>query len=199
MGSKILYFLLKPIAKLLIKFKFRIEIIGLENLPYNQAIIIAANHVSNYDPLLLACLFKRKIHFLAKAELFRSRFLRWFFTSVHVIPVDRQSGIVIRPVRQSLTILKRGEILGVFPEGKRCKKGEVVHPKKGVAFFACKTNVPILPIALIGIKSGYRIPVRIVIGSQIIPTPYHQSDYTTLSSTVMNQIRHLERKYSLAN
>ncbi|MED1421035.1 lysophospholipid acyltransferase family protein [Bacillus smithii] len=144
-----LHSLLKPIAKLFIFLKFNIEIIGLEHVPPHKALIVAANHVSNYDPILLSCVLKRKIHFMAKAELFRNRFLKWFFTALYAIPVNRQSGIVIRPVRQSLQVLNNGEVFGIFPEGKRCKNGEVVQPKQGVAFIACKTNVPILQLRLL--------------------------------------------------
>ncbi|MFB4166187.1 lysophospholipid acyltransferase family protein [Alteribacillus sp. JSM 102045] len=114
----------------------------MEHVPTQNALIVAANHISNYDPLLLSCVMKRNIHFMAKAELFRNRFLKWFFTAVYVISVDRQSKIVIRPVRQALRIINSGEVSGIFPEGKRCKNGELVQPKKGVAFIACKTNTP---------------------------------------------------------
>ncbi|MET3698402.1 1-acyl-sn-glycerol-3-phosphate acyltransferase [Bacillus oleivorans] len=186
-----LYYALKPIAKLWIRLKFQIEIIGWEHMPNNHAFIIAANHVSNYDPILLSCLLKRKIYFMAKAELFRNRFLHWFFTAVYAIPVDRTSGIVIRPVRKALRVINNGEMFGIFPEGKRCKNGEIVQPKKGVAFLASKTDTPILPISIIGVKKGFRIPVKIVIGSQISVTSFEYSDYSSLSGAIMDRIREL--------
>lgn len=192
-----LYFLLKPVAKLLIQIKFRIEIIGLEHVPKHNAFIVAANHVSNYDPILLSCILKRKIHFMAKAELFRNRFLKRFFTSLYAIPVNRQSGIVIRPIRQILKIIHSGEVFGIFPEGQRCKNGEIVQPKKGVAFFASKTNVPILSIAIIGVNKGYRVPIKIVIGSTVNVSDFDRSDYSSLSLAIMNQIRELEKNYSV--
>lgn len=192
-----LYSLLKPVAKIFIKVKFRIELIGLEHVPSQNSLIIAANHVSNYDPILLSCLIKRKIHFMAKAELFRYRFSSWFFTTIHAIAVDRRSGIVIKPVRQALKVINSGEVLGIFPEGKRCKNGEAVQPKKGVAFFAWKTNAPILPIAIIGVKKGVRIPIKIVIGPPINIYHLNLSDYSSLSQYVMNQIKELEKKHSM--
>lgn len=189
-----LYSLLKPVVKLFIQLKFRIKITGFEQVPTHGALIIAANHVSNYDPILLSCVMKRKIHFMAKAELFRNRFLKWLFTSINMIPIDRHSGIVIRPVRQGLNVINNGEVFGIFPEGKRCKNGEVVQPKKGVAFIACKTNTPILPIAIIGIKKGFRTPIKIVIGPQIKFCHLDISDYSTLSQYVMDRIKELEKK-----
>ncbi|WP_249870022.1 lysophospholipid acyltransferase family protein [Oceanobacillus saliphilus] len=185
-----LYTTLKPIVKLLIGTRFRVTVIGKENIPDHQVFIIAANHSSNYDPLLLSCNFTRKIHFLAKAELFRCKFLNYFFSAVHAIPVDRNTGIVIRPVRKALKIINRGEMLGIFPEGKRCRNGEIIQPKKGVAFFACKANVPILPVAIVGVKKGYRTPVKIIIGSAIEVNNYNLN-YSSLSLLVMNRIREL--------
>lgn len=192
-----LYLLLKPIAKLYIWIKFRIEIISMESVPNHHGLIIAANHVSNYDPILLSCILKRRIHFMAKAELFRNRFLKRFFTAVYEIPVDRQNGMVIRPVRYILKIIREGEVFGIFPEGKRCKKGELIKPKKGVAFFACKTNAPIVPIAIIGVKKGIRTPIKIVIGEQIDVAQFAESNYLSLAQIIMDQIRELEEKYAL--
>ncbi len=189
--------LLKPVVKLFIQLRFRIEIIGLEHVPTQNALIVAANHVSNYDPVLLSCVLQRNIHFMAKAELFRNRFLKWFFTAVYAIPVDRQSDIVIRPVRQTLRIIDNGEVFGIFPEGKRCKNGELVQPKKGVAFIACKTNAPILPIAIIGVKKGVRTCIKIVIGPQVNVCHLDISDYSSLSQYVMNRIKELEKKHSM--
>jgi 1-acyl-sn-glycerol-3-phosphate acyltransferase len=75
-----------------------------------------------------------KFIFLAKKELFQRRMTNWLFQKLHAIPVDRQSGMVIRPVRRSLKVIENGEVFGIFPEGKRCKNGEVSIRKKGVAF-----------------------------------------------------------------
>lgn len=192
-----LHSIIKPVAKLFIQLKFRIQIIGLENIPSNTPLIVAANHVSNYDPILLSCMFDWKIHFMAKSELFRNFISKWFFTSVYAFPVDRQSGIAIRPIRQALAIINTGKVFGIFPEGKRCKNGEMVQPKKGVAFIAAKTNAPILPIAIIGVKKGIRAPLKIVIGPQVNVCQLDSSDYTSLSRYVMDRINELELKHSM--
>ncbi|MEC5423934.1 lysophospholipid acyltransferase family protein [Virgibacillus sp. C22-A2] len=191
-----LYAIVKPIAKLFIHSKFRVEVIGKENIPEHTAFIVAANHSSNYDPILLSCIIKREIHFMAKVELFRNRLCKYFFSEIHAIPIDRQKGIVIRPVRNVLKVLDRGEVFGIFPEGRRCKNGEIIQPKKGVAFFACKTNVPIVPVAIVGVKKGYRTPVKIIIGSKINVNHLNISDYSTLALHVMNKIRELQTNNS---
>lgn len=119
---------------------------------------------------------------MAKAELFCNKIGEFFFSAVHAIPVDRQRGIVIRPVRRALNVIDSGEILGIFPEGRRCRNGEIIKPKKGVAFFACKSNVLILPVAIVGIKKGYRTPIKIIIGPGINVSDLNTSDYSILSS-----------------
>jgi 1-acyl-sn-glycerol-3-phosphate acyltransferase len=149
-----LYPLIKRIVKLFICLKFRIDVIGLEHVPRQDALIVAANHISNYDPVLLSCILKRKIHFIAKAELFRNWFFKTIFLALLAIPVNRQSGIVIRPVRKILKLIERGEVFGIFPEGKRCLAGELVQPKKGVAYFACKTDVRFFLLRLLGLIKG---------------------------------------------
>ncbi|WP_156288596.1 lysophospholipid acyltransferase family protein [Oceanobacillus salinisoli] len=186
-----LYTSLKPIVKLVIHAKFKVEIIGKEHIPNHKTFIIAANHISGYDPLLLSCILKRKIHFMAKVELFRNKLGQLFFSAVHAIPVDRQKGIVIRPVRRALKVINQGEVLGIFPEGRRCRNGEIIKPKNGVAFFACKSNVPILPVAIVEMKKGYRTPVKIIIGPEINVSHLNTSDYSTLSSQIMSRIREL--------
>ena len=84
-----LYVLLKSVAKFLIHIKFLIEVIGSEHIQqHHNDLIVAANHVSNFDPIILSCTFKRNIHFMAEKELFRSRFSAWLMTALHTIPVD---------------------------------------------------------------------------------------------------------------
>jgi 1-acyl-sn-glycerol-3-phosphate acyltransferase len=189
------YNFFKLIAKVVIYFKFKVEIIGLENIPKDGPFIVAANHTSNYDPILLIGLLTRKIHFLGKQELFKYRISRWFFKKMNVIPVDRQSGKVIRPVRRSLTVIKEGNVYGIFPEGTRCKNGKKVVPKKGVGFFVCKTGAPILPISIIGVGKGLRQPVKVIIGSLTEAKDLSTTNYLTVSEIVMKKIYKMEKPY----
>lgn len=180
------YRFIRVISKILIFFKFRLDIIGLEHIPSDGPVIVAANHTSNYDPIILFSLFERKIHFLAKHELFRTRLSNWIFQNLHAIPVDRDSGIAIRPVRYSLKVIHRGEIFGIFPEGQRCRNGEMIQPKKGIAFLGLKAGAPILPIALIGGKKGWRQSVKVIIGPLIFSANLDMSEYSVLSQSIMD-------------
>ncbi|WP_341871179.1 lysophospholipid acyltransferase family protein [Parageobacillus thermantarcticus] len=73
------YTSMKWISKIILCFIFRIEVIGIKNFPKTGPVIVAANHTSNYDPVILFSIFNRKIHFLAKKELFQRRIANWFF------------------------------------------------------------------------------------------------------------------------
>lgn len=185
------YKLCKWIAKLLVSIKFRIEVNGIEFFPGSGPVIVAANHGSGYDPIILGTIIKRNIHFLAKKELFSCFASRWFLSKLHGIPVDRSSGNAIRPVRCCLRLLNHGEVLGIFPEGKRCKPGEIVQPKKGVAYFAVKTGAPIVPVALVGVAKGFRKPVKVSIGTPIDPVQFGVTDYSQISQLIMKQIRNM--------
>lgn len=185
--------LIRVLSKILIFFKFRLDIIGSEHIPIDGPVIVAANHSSNFDPIILSTLFERKIHFIAKHELFRTRISNWFFQKLHAIPVDRNSGIAIRPVRCSLKVIHSGEIFGIFPEGQRCRNGEIIQPKKGVAFFGLKTGAPILPIALIGVKKGWRQPAKVIIGPLFFAAELNTTNYSILSQSIMDRVRELSQ------
>ncbi|UOE75864.1 lysophospholipid acyltransferase family protein [Parageobacillus thermoglucosidasius] len=187
------YTSMKWVSKIILCFIFRIEVIGMKNFPKTGPVIVAANHTSNYDPVILFSIFNRKIHFLAKKELFQRRISNWFFQKLHAIPVDRQSGIVIRPVRRALKVIENGGVLGIFPEGKRCKNGEIVKPKKGVAFLGIKTGAPVLPVAIVYLdtKKRLRKTVKIVIGPMMYLDELESFNYTALAEAVMNRSREL--------
>jgi 1-acyl-sn-glycerol-3-phosphate acyltransferase len=153
---------------------------GMEFFPEDGP-IIAINHASNYDPIILGSIIKRKIHFLAKKELYSYSGSNWFFSKLHAIPVDRRSGNVIKAVRCCLRAINNGEVLGIFPEGKRCNNGEIVQPKKGVAFFAMKTGASVIPVAITGVSKGLRNTVKV----------NGVSDYSYISQMIMNKIRTL--------
>jgi 1-acyl-sn-glycerol-3-phosphate acyltransferase len=189
------YNFFKLIARIVIFFKFKLEIIGMHNIPKNGPFIVASNHTSNYDPILLIGILTKEIHFLAKQELFKYRITRWFFENLNVIPVDRQSGIVIRPVRRSLNVIKEGNVYGIFPEGTRCRNGKKVNPKKGVGFMACQTGSPILPVAIVGVGKGLRLPVKVIIGPLLEVNNLNVADYAYISEMVMEKIYKIKNQY----
>ncbi|MFI8299818.1 lysophospholipid acyltransferase family protein [Streptomyces nigra] len=146
------YVLLGPLLRLV--FRPRIE--GLEHVPATGAAIVAGNHLSFSDHFLMPAILKRRITFLAKKEYFtgpgiKGRLTAAFFRSAGQIPVDRtgkEAGQAA--IREGLGVLRKDELLGIYPEGTRSHDGRLYKGKVGVAVMALKAGVPVIPCAMIG-------------------------------------------------
>ncbi|WP_372343115.1 lysophospholipid acyltransferase family protein [Streptomyces sp. KL116D] len=158
------YVILGPLLRLM--FRPRIE--GLEHIPESGAAIVAGNHLSFSDHFLMPAIIKRRITFLAKAEYFtgpgvKGRLTAAFFRSAGQIPVDRSGKEAGQAaIREGLGVLRRGELLGIYPEGTRSHDGRLYKGKVGVAAMALKAQVPVVPCAMIGTfeaqPPGQKIP-----------------------------------------
>lgn len=131
------------------KLIYRVKIEGKENVPKDGAYILCGNHIHGLDAPVLIINMKRKINFIAKEEIFKSKFLWWLAEVFGIIPVKRGASD-ISSLKKSLQVIKKGEILGMFPEGTRNGLAKKVELKNGVAFLALKTNTKIIPIGIQG-------------------------------------------------
>ncbi|HEY8486776.1 MAG TPA: lysophospholipid acyltransferase family protein [Limnochordales bacterium] len=122
---------------------------GLERLPAQGPVILAINHLSMLDPILIGALVPRVVHFMAKEELFRYPLLAPVLRWVHAFPVRRG-----QPDREALAralaILRRGEVVGIFPEGTRGVEGRLLPLQAGTAFLALKSGAVVVPVAIVG-------------------------------------------------
>lgn len=122
----------------------RPKITGIENVPEGGG-VIACNHLKWWDPFLIAVALRQyNIHFLAKEELFRNPILRFFMLKLNGIPVDRKKADVAA-VRKCMRVVKKGDLLVVFPEGTRSKTGELLPFEEGAAFIASACGKTIYP------------------------------------------------------
>ena len=128
------------------------EVRGRENVPLAGPLIIAANHLNFFDPVLLAVICPRWICFMAKEELFSSLFLRPVLWWAHVFPVRRRGTTKDKreTLKRAKDMLNKGWVLGMFPEGRRSREGGLILAQSGSAVIASKMEVPILPIGIIG-------------------------------------------------
>ena len=170
---KFLHFLLNLILKPFISM----EIEQGENIPQDRNYIIIANHVSNFDPLLLALKWEKPVHFMAKEELFQIFFIGRVLKMLDMIPVRRGESDR-KAVKESLEYLKKGEILSLFPEGTRNKKKEGLLPfHTGAAFFAKSADLEVLPVAIFGTdKIGIKFfnKVRFKVGKPMKITDFYE-------------------------
>ena len=141
-----LYFLAIILLKLPILLIKRPKIFGKkENLKLEGGVIFICNHQNLLDPLLLAALTPRIVRFMAKSELFESGIGKWFFRSLFVFPVNRNSAD-LKSVRRAITILNEGKAFGIFPEGRRSVTDEMDEFEKGPAFIAARSRAPVVPV-----------------------------------------------------
>jgi 1-acyl-sn-glycerol-3-phosphate acyltransferase len=146
------YVLLGPLLRVL--FRPRIE--GLDQVPDHGAAIVAGNHLSVSDHLLMPAILRRRITFLAKAEYFtgrgpKGRLTAFFFRGAGQIPVDRSGREAGRSaIDEGLKVLGKGELLGIYPEGTRSGDGRLYKGKVGVAVMAIRAGVPVVPCAMLG-------------------------------------------------
>ena len=146
-----------------IRMSYPTKFVGKNNIP-KGACIIASNHTSNLDAVLLAVHTWEKKYYVAKKELFKSKLIGSFLKSMGAIKIDRQSTDVAA-IKNCMKVLKENKKLVIFPEGTRNKNedmqlGEVKH---GVAMFAIKAKVPIVPM-FIAKKPKFWRKNRVVIG-----------------------------------
>lgn len=148
------YYIIRAIAWLLIKIFWDFEVKGRENVPPKGGLILASNHVSYLDPVVLGVSLKRKIYFIAKEEVFKDIFSNLFLRSLNAFPVSRNKTDLVA-FKKAIKILKEGNILGIFPEGTRSVDGELKDLKAGVFKIAKKTGVPVLPVGINGTYDIY--------------------------------------------
>ncbi len=152
----------------LVNLLLRPEVRGLEHVPRTGPAILASNHLSFLDPVLLPVAVPRPVSFLAKAEYFTApgplgRAMAAFFRAIHQIPLDRSGGQrSAGALEAARAVLAEGQLLGIYPEGTRSPDGRLHRPKLGVARLALQTGVPVLPVAMIGTQRlqppGARLP-----------------------------------------
>jgi len=150
----------RAVIWLFLKIFNRWEVEGRENLPADGPVVLVANHVSLWDPPVLGCSIDRKVHFIAKDELFKIPIIGIIFPLTECFPVKR--GKVDRnALRIAADYLEKGEVLGVFPEGTRNKSSSVLLPfQPGAAMFAVRSSAPIVPVGLIGTRSTFPLSIR---------------------------------------
>jgi 1-acyl-sn-glycerol-3-phosphate acyltransferase len=148
-----LYYIVRGIVKLLLCF-MGLKTVGTDNLPKKGPVIVAANHVSNWDPAIVAIGIPRPVYFMAKVELFNNIFLGKLLKALHAFPVKRGSADR-KAIRHALDILDQGKVLGIFPEGARKKVKPDVKVQAGVAMLALKSGAQVVPAACIGTQSSF--------------------------------------------
>lgn len=153
-----------PVARLI----WRPHVEGLDNIPTSGPVIVASNHLSFADSMIIPIVVPRPVAFLAKEDYFtgtgvKGALVRGWFEGIGMVPVDRDdTKSALASLEVALEILGRGEAFGIYPEGARSRDGRLYRGRTGVAQLALTSGAPIVPVGLIGTEKlqpvGARVP-----------------------------------------
>jgi 1-acyl-sn-glycerol-3-phosphate acyltransferase len=149
---EVVHTVLPPVLKMI----WRPRVTGLDNIPETGGVIIASNHLSFVDSVVIPSVVPRKVVFLAKSDYFNGRGVkgtaqRWWFEGIGMLPVDRDNTqSAIDSLDTALEVLGRGEAFGIYPEGSRSRDGRLYRGRTGVAHLALTAGVPVVPVGLVG-------------------------------------------------
>ena len=132
-----------PLLKILMPFHAN----NIEYMPKDGPVVVCCNHISMKDPVLIALALKRQVFYMAKAELFKNKFVSLIIRALGAFPVHRGQGDS-GAMDTSRQILNDGKMLGIFIEGTRSKDGSLGKPKSGAVMLAHAANAPILPMCI---------------------------------------------------
>ncbi|OMP65877.1 lysophospholipid acyltransferase family protein [Domibacillus epiphyticus] len=191
------YTIAKTVVKMVLTPAYRIQVTGLENFPKEGGVLLCANHIDNLDPPVVGITSKRPVRFMAKEELFRTKWTEKLMHGLNAFPVKR--GMSDREaLRSGLKMLKEGQVLGLFPEGTRSKDGKLGKGLAGAGFFALRTEAAVVPCAVIGpYKIGRKL--KVVYGPPIDMQPLRDRKASAEEATemIMNTIGQLIQEHSV--
>ncbi|MCL2627213.1 MAG: 1-acyl-sn-glycerol-3-phosphate acyltransferase [Oscillospiraceae bacterium] len=195
--SKRFYRVCYRVAGPVIRFFNPIKVFGDEN-KIQGAALVCANHSRAIDPFLIALAFgiNTQIHVLAKIEVFRVPVLSYVLKKLGMISVDR-GALDVASIKSSLSYLKKGEKVVIFPEGTRISEHDSTAAKSGAVKLAERAGVPIMPVFMPRKKAMFK-KTAVIFGEPYLiekkDTKRTPEDYAMLSEELMNKIQALEPK-----
>lgn len=138
-----IYWILRVITKVILKLFFRLKVEGLENLPTKTNFIVVANHTSFLDPIVMGVAIPQKIFWITMKNIYRLSTLSWIMKITGALPTGSVS-------EKAVYLLRENKSIGLFPEGKISRNGQLGEFRRGAALLALKTGRPIVPCAILG-------------------------------------------------
>jgi 1-acyl-sn-glycerol-3-phosphate acyltransferase len=202
----VLYEILKPFVRAVMRILFRLRWTGVDNVPATGPVLIAANHLSLLDPPLIAGGLPRQVHFMAKAELFRIPLFSGLIRRLNAHPIARE-GADTGALRSALSLLRGGQALLIFPEGTRGQQETLGRGKAGVGMLAALGEAPVVPVYIQG--TGRALPrgavcprpvrVTVAYGPPLrFPRARGRARYEEITSEIMAAIGRLKAEAEVA-
>ena len=148
--------LIKAVLGPIMRLMFRPRVEGAEHIPGDGPVILAGNHLTFIDSMILPLVCDRQVVFIGKDEYvtgkgIKGRLMAWFFTGVGMIPVDRDGGRGgVAALMTGRRVLDEGRMFGIYPEGTRSPDGRLYRGRTGIARLTLMTGAPVVPFAMIG-------------------------------------------------
>jgi 1-acyl-sn-glycerol-3-phosphate acyltransferase len=155
--KKVSYALSKVFFGTLLGIYFRVRVRGRKNIPKDGGFLLAANHFSFADPLILGAFLPRRLWFVMAEDQFARPVVHHFSRLMDVIPVRTGAAFQLSAVKKVLHRLRRGHGVAIFPEGRRSQTGKLLPPLPGVGVFASRGGVPVVPVAIVGTREAYPV------------------------------------------
>lgn len=157
------YFISKLAVSIIFYPYFRVKAVGKKNIPKKGRLIVAANHFSYLDPLVLGITFPRKVHYIMTSVYYKKPLLKQLCSLLDAIPIG--DGLQVSAYKKTMRVLGREGVIGIFPEGQRSREGVLLDTRKGVGVYALKSQAQIIPVAIAGTREA--LPPR-----SSFPKPY---------------------------
>lgn len=172
--NRLIFLLVWLFGNAILRTFFRLRVTDPPRLQPAQPYIIAANHISYLDPIALQAALRRRVFYLMTERIYRQPAVGWFFRFSQVIPV-RESALNRQSLRRARSVLDRGDVIGIFPEGGISRSGELRPGRPGIGALVLDNKVTVVPAAIAGTNRAFPpgaiVPrpaaVRIVFGSPL--------------------------------
>ena len=203
--SDFFYHLVAFTVKLILRVNGGLEIMGKNNIPLEGGVIIASNHISYLDPPLIGAVVPRRATFMARKGLFDIPILGWSVKH-YAFPVDREKTLP-PTIKETIKRLKNGELLVIFPEGRRSETGDLMAGKRGLGMVACLSNAMVVPALIIGAnkvlpvdaKWFKRAKISVIFDSPFDPSTVKGEGsnlHENVSQKIMQAIGELKKHYA---
>jgi 1-acyl-sn-glycerol-3-phosphate acyltransferase len=193
----VLYSIFRFIFLCIFKLFNRMEVRGAENLPETGPVVLVSNHISNWDPMVVGSSVHRKVHFIAKEELFKAPLIGLLIKAWGAMPVKRGRGDR-EAISKSLEVLREQKVLGIFIEGTRNKTNpdRMQKPQPGAAMLAIKSGAPVVPMVVKNTRFVFRFAkIKVAIGEPIFFTDDARQErkelYHYVSQRIVTEIEKL--------
>ncbi len=149
------YGVARGVFRVLAKLLFRLQVQGQERVPSSGPVVIVAPHRSWLDPACVGAACPRPVRFLMQEDVYRKRWAHWFYRSMGAIPLRPDGENSVAALRSALRVLARGEVIGVFPEGRIVHRGETPDVRAGAALLAARAGAVVVPLLIHGTAQAW--------------------------------------------